>query len=158
MPELVGKAQTGGTGEGKSSMGKASREAATPVPTWRHPQGDSFLRTRRQAAQLSCQFRPSGTSCALATSGVLGDSDRLLKVAWARVPQTVAQPTRRASPVLGFPALPLALGIAPAAGHSGISGGLSAPQPPVELPLLPVVVAAGCPLFLGRGNALPLRP
>ena len=40
-----------------------------------------------------CSFRPFATLLALATPGVLGDSDRLLKVAWARVPQKVAQLT-----------------------------------------------------------------
>ena len=36
-------------------MGKASREAATLVPTWRHRQGDSISRSRREAAELSSE-------------------------------------------------------------------------------------------------------
>ena len=50
---FVGKAQTGATGEGESSMRRASRRQRAPAHAWRPDEGESFLRSRREAAELS---------------------------------------------------------------------------------------------------------
>ena len=100
--------------------------------------------------------RPFGTGFAADTSGVPAESDRLLSDGCAVLRQKVAQPVRRAFPVLAFPAQALALGIAPPPGHSGLSGGLSAPQPPLGFPSSRWSSTAGYLRLRRRGNALAL--